>query len=398
MSFSIGPLCIHCRGSDMNFENKIAQLNEYFFFQEFTYSKNTFRPTPKEEVELADSILWLDDVVVAFQLKERNFVDTTTAEKEARWFKSKVLSRGTRQIRDTLAYLRSHDDIKIENQRGHKFHLQSSNITTIHKVVCYLPNINLPDKCRSMRFYRSRTAGIIHLISAEDYLGIVQTLLTPTELFDYLCFREELIEEWDSRVNDVPEPALMGQYLCGEFDIPPSTDFLAPLKALEHRINEWDMSGVIKQFPGRITTDNKANDYYSIVTEIAKLKRNELRLFKERFQLSMEKCRSNEFTQPYRFACPRTDCGFVFIPLEREFFDQRLQILQNFTHGCKYDLKLTKCIGISFAPEAGGWFSVEWCYIECPWTFDAEMEKLLNESNPFRDVRVGELERYNFLD
>ena len=378
----------------MKLENTIGRLNEHFFFREFTYSKNTFRPTPKKEVELADSILWLDNVVVAFQLKERNFVGTTTTEKESRWFKSKVLSRGTRQIRDTLAYLRFHDEIEIENHRGHKFHLQSSRIATIHKVVCYLPNDNLPNECRSEKFYRSQTAGIIHLIPAEDYLGIVRTLLTPTELFEYLCFREKLIEEWDSRVNGVPEPALMGQYLCGDIDHPPNIAFLDYLIALEHRINEWDMSGVIKQFPDRITTDNKAIDYYSIITEIAKLKRNGLRLFKERFQLSIQKCRSNKYTQPYRFACSRADCGFVFIPLEREFLAQRRQLLRNITYGCKYDLKLSKCIGISFAPEAHGWFSVEWCYIECPWKFDAEMEKLLNESNPFRDVRMSEVEPY----
>ena len=383
----------------MNFENKIAELNEYFFFREFTYSKNTFRPTPKEEVELADSILWLDDVVVAFQLKERNFVDTTTAEKEARWFKSKVLSRGTRQIRDTLAYLSSHDDIKIENQRGHKFHLQSSNITAIHKVVCYLPNINLPDKCRSMRFYRSRTAGIIHLISAEDYLGIVQTLLTPTELFEYLYFREELIEKWDSRVNDVPEPALMGQYLCGDVDHHPNIAFIDYLIDIEHRINEWDMSGVIKQFPDRITTDNKAIDYYSIVTEIAKLKTKRVEIIQGALSVVYTEMSSlSKYTQPYRFACPRTDCGFVFIPLERKFLAQRLQMLQNLTYRCKYDLKLSKCVGISFAPEAHGWFSVDWCYIEGPWKFDAEMKKMLNESNPFRDVRMAEVEPYTFRE
>ena len=382
----------------MNLENTIARLNEYFFFREFTYSKNTFRPTPKEEVELADNILWLDDVVVAFQLKERNFVDATTAEKESRWFKSKVLSRGTRQIRDTLTYLQFHDEIEIENHRGHKFHLQSSKITVIHKVVCYLANDSLPHECRSRRFYRSQTAGIIHLISAEDYLGIVQTLLTPTELFEYLSFREELIEEWDSRVNSVPEPALMGQYLCGDIDHPPSIAFIDYLIDLEHRINEWDMSGVIKQFPDRITTDNKVTDYYSIITEIAKLKRNELRLFKKRFQLSIQKCRSNEYTQPYRFACPRTDCGFVFVPLEREFLAQRRQMIQNLTCGCKYDLKLSRCVGISFAPEVHGWFSVEWCYIEGPWKFDSEMRKMLNESNPFRDVRMAEVEPYTFRE
>jgi hypothetical protein len=81
--------------------------------------------------------------------------------------------------------------------------------------------------------------------------------------------------------------------------------FLQYLSALEHNIDEWDMSGIIKQFPDRVTTDNKATDYYSIVTEIAKLKRNELREFKQRFQLSMQKCRANEFVRPVPHCFPK---------------------------------------------------------------------------------------------
>ncbi|MCI0564160.1 MAG: hypothetical protein MN733_37270, partial [Nitrososphaera sp.] len=374
----------------MSFEDEIAQLNEHFFFREFTYSKNTFRPSPTAEAELADSILWLGDVVVAFQLKERNISGATTAEEESRWFERKVLSRGTQQIRDTLTYLRSHDVIEIGNHRGHKFHLDSSKITTMHKVICYLANDFLPDECGAKKFYRSGTAGIIHLIQAKDYLGIVRTLLTPPELSEYLSFREELIEKWDDAVNSVPEPALVGQYLCGDADTSPNSAFLEYLSALEHRIDEWDMSGIIKQFPDRVTTDNETTDYYSIVAELAKLKRNELREFKKRFQLTMEKCRSNEFVQPYRFACPRTDCGFVFIPLEREFLDHRQQGLQNLTYACKYDLKLPKCIGVSFAPEKDGWYSVEWCYMEFPWGFDAEVDERLKQNNPFREVRTTE--------
>ena len=43
------------------------------------------------------------------------------------------------------------------------------------------------------------------------------------------------------------------------------------------------------------------------------LKRNELREFKIRFKLSVEKARANQFVRPYRIAFPRTSCGFVFI-------------------------------------------------------------------------------------
>ena len=51
----------------------------------------------------------------------------------------------------------------------------------------------------------------------------------------------------------------------------------------------------IKQFPKRVTTDGPATEYYAILKELGKLKRNELRVFKTRFRLSMEKCRSGEF-------------------------------------------------------------------------------------------------------
>ena len=156
------------------------------------------------------------------------------------------------------------------------------------------------------------------------------------------------------------------------------------------------MSGVITQFPDRVTTENQPTDYYDIVKEIAKLKRNELREFKKRFRLSMEKSRGNEFVQPYRMASPRTGCGFVFVPMVEEFIPHRREGLQNMTLACKYDLKLEKCLGVSFAPEPDGWYSVEWCYTEFPWEYDKELEDRLKDNNPFREVSTREIGRYDF--
>lgn len=340
--------------------------------------------------------MWLDDLLVVFQLKERSVQDSPTEEGEVRWFKRKVVNKGTQQIRDTLAYLSTHKQIKLENHRGHNFLLDSSAITKIHKVVCYRTPVDLSYENRMKKFHNSKTANIIHLISANDYFGITHTLLTPSELSEYLSFREELICTWGKMVESVPEPALVGQYLVGDADSAPSMEFIEYCAALQRQTDEWDMSGIIEKFPDRITTDNKPTDYYKVVTEIAKLKRNELREFKKRFELSMEKCRANEFVQPYRMAAPRTKCGFVFIPLEKAFVDHRRQGLKNLTYACKYDLKLPKCLGVSFAPDEDGWYSVEWCYMEFPWKFDAETDKDLKCNNPFRDVRTTELGRYTF--
>lgn len=56
---------------EMSFEDDLAAINEDYFFREFTFSKTTFRPDPNQEVELADSIIWIDEFLIVFQVKER---------------------------------------------------------------------------------------------------------------------------------------------------------------------------------------------------------------------------------------------------------------------------------------------------------------------------------------
>jgi hypothetical protein len=379
----------------MAFEDSIASLNEFFFFQEFTYSKTTFRPQPGREVELADSLLWIGNAAVAFQLKERETLQATTADKELAWFEGKVLRKGTRQIRDTVAYLREYASIRLTNHRRHEIALQGDQIKTLHKLVVYLPSEQLPPQCRRLKHHLSQTAGIIHLIPANDYLGIVTTLLTPAELIDYLDYRAALVTKWPRETEELPEPMSMGHYLHGNLEEKPGAMHCGYLEALTHEAETWDLSGVIKVFAERVTTAEEQTEYYPIISAIAELKRNELAEVKKRFMLSVEKARANQFVQPYRMAIPRTGCGFVFIPLTQEFIQNRSVGLQNLTMA-KYDQKLSRCIGVSFAPDGGGWYSVEWCYLEYPWEPDTELGRFLAESKPFREVRYAELNRDTF--
>lgn len=382
----------------MPFEDALAELNAYYFFREFTYSKTTFRPKPSLEVELADSILWIDHLLAVYQLKEREAQSATTVEAEERWFERKVLRQATRQIRDTLTYLNCAGRVEIQNHRGHAFGIDIRKIRELHKLILYLPNAILPESCRGIKHHRSSTAGLIHILSANDYLGIVQTLLTPAEVADYLYFREALIDRWEEKIATVPESALVGQYLNGNLDVPPSADFLEYLRRLDHRPEEWDMSGIISKFLDRVTTGHEPTDHYVIIRELALLKRNELRVFKERFELSIEKARLNELVLPYRMTSLRTDCGFVFVPISKDVLPDRRKALQNFTLASKYELKLPKCIGVSIADDAHGWFTAEWFYVEFPWERDIEIEELLRNNYPFRKIKHSELPRYTYRD
>ena len=100
----------------MSLEQRIASVARTLFLPEFSFAANQFQSEHKRQYELADHIVWVDDLLIAFQLKERR------AElPEANWFENKVLKKATRQVRATLTFLSQHKEIMLENQRGHRF-------------------------------------------------------------------------------------------------------------------------------------------------------------------------------------------------------------------------------------------------------------------------------------
>lgn len=379
----------------MTFEEEIASINRAYFFREFTYSNTTFSPPLQSEVELADSLIWIEDELVIFQLKERENQEDTTEEQEARWFERKVLGKATKQVRDTLKYIDEHDNITLENHRSHQFTVESSVISNIHKLVVFRPDPALSDSLVNKKYHESRTAGIIHMIPADDYVGIIQTLITPAEVMDYLSYRKSLITRWGEHLNSLPEQALVGHYIGGEKNERPELTHTRYLEEINENVAEWDITGIMHLYADRITdAGEQPTDYYKIVVNLARLSRNDLKFFKERYGLSKEKAMANEFVQPYRFACPELDIGFVFIPLTSEHIPNQRNALTNLTTAHKYDQRLTRCIGMTFSKYDQEQYDVGWCLMDEPWQYDEEIESFLNESYPFREVRTVRVSRY----
>lgn len=381
----------------MTLEKHIAQINENIFFREFSYSRNEFSPQQESELEFADHVIWLDDLLITFQLKERDLSGTHTRESEVTWFEKKVVGKATKQIRDTLRYLSTYEEINITNERGHVFNVGSGKINKRIHVVSYSPHDLLPKEYRAKKFHLSSTAGFIHLIPSYDYVGICHTLITPAEISEYLEFREGICTKHENEANVLPEQALVGQFLYGDFDVAPDRDYIKYLTVFNQAREEFDLSYILSIFADRIVTANNSYEHYQILKELAKLNRNELREVKFRFDFCIEKCRRNEFDLPYRFTLPRIGCGFVFILLPPEHIDSTVIALQNFTYAHKYDQRLDKCIGASFSRD-GEYYDIGWCYIEEEWTQDAEMEQKLKEHFPFRTVKEEVRPRYKFGD
>jgi hypothetical protein len=373
----------------------MSKLNEFYFFKEFTYSSTLFKRNDGQEIEVADNVLIIDDLYIVYQLKERVEPKNTTVDKEIKWFEKKIIKNACKQIKDSLRYIGDYDEVKLENNRGHKINVATDQVKNIHKVVMYKPSKLLPIEKLQKKFHRSSTAGVIHLFCKEDYFGLIETLITPAELHEYLSYREQLIISFPEVVNALPEQALLGQYLFTDQLLVPNIKYTQYLNSLDHLETEsWDMTGIINTFPDRMRDYENTTDYYFILTQLAKMTRGELKAFKERFVKSFELANENKDALPYRFSVPRLDCGFVFIPSRREDKEFKHNRLTNITLAHKYEQKNGKCIGAIFINHHQKWCDVDWCYVDCEWEYSEEFESILSECYPFRPVSVKSVERY----
>ncbi len=376
-------------------EKIVAFINTNVFFKEFSFSRNEFTtPDGKSELQLADNVIWLDNILFIYQIKDRN---VEADGDEVKWFVNKVQKKAVKQIKGTLEYFTEYKNITITNERGHSINISEANPENAKKIIVYTSTEALPEEKRYLKFHRSKTAGLIHLFHSDDYGGVCRFLFTPSEIAEYLSFRETLYEKHEQELNSLPE-----QYVLGHFLESTDTDnidltYLENLKKMIKNESEFDVSIIINLFQERIVKIGSDNDYYLIIKEIAKLDRAELKEFKLRFKLSLEKAKSQTFSLPYRISSIRTNCGFVFIPLEYKNSNVWQNALFNFTYAHKYERKNFKCIGMIVCYDLKKkFYDINWSYVESEWSFNKEMEKLLKENNPFRNVSLKKTNKYHF--
>lgn len=376
------------------------ELHSLLFLEEFVFSRNKFSPPESSELELADAVVLLGDVLLIYQIKERAKDQAGGPEAERSWFQSKVLGKAKNQIRDTLRYLQTYREILIPNERGHVFNLAESASAKILKIIVYRPSANLPDDCRSVRYYESKSAGFIHIVDANDYLEIGRTLRVPQEVVRYFEYRESVLTRFAGEEVNLPEAAIAGHFIGGkQEEVLPTVESAKYLHQLVQDDREWDLAPFLRGFHDHLSEPGVGDDYYAILIEFAKLPRSAWRKVKERIVLCIEKVQKDEFTRPYRISVPETGCGFVFIPViskfvkEADWLTVRANAIQNFTLLHKYDQKLSKCIGILVARD-GEYFDIQWCLVSHEWTEDPELQKALDDNSPFRPVQETRVPGY----
>lgn len=381
-------------------ENSISKINQCVFYKEFTFDKNEFSPRVGQQKELADNVIFLDNLLFIIQIKERNPQKVKTAEDENKWFRNVVLKKAKNQIKDSLDFFATHSNIQIINKRQHSFNVAEANLHGVNKIIIYSPNSNLVnDKNRSIKFYESKEAGNIHIFHLEDYHWICKYLITPTELDEYLKFRERIYIKHKAVIEIYQEQYILAHFLNTDDETVLNEKYIETLGKLFNDREEFDMSTFLDSFSERIflQEQKQARDYYSIIKEIAKLKRYELLEFKKRFQLIINTARDNTFSMPYRFTINRTGCGFVFIALTNDKIRFWESALLNFTELYKYKRKLNKCLGV-IVYKSNAYFDVYWAYAAYDWIYDEVMEEANKQEVGYGNGEVKTVDRYKFND
>lgn len=377
-------------------ENIVSKISSNVFFKEFTFDKNDFYPENGKK-ELADTVLWLGDLLFIIQVKERNPSEIKSEVEENKWFENTVLKKAKVQIADSIEYLNKYAEIKIKNVRNHSIDISKANKIGINKVIVYMPNNSpISSEKKSIKFYESSKSGNIHIFNVEDYLWVCKFLITPTELDEYLKFRERIYLKHKELITLYPEQYILGHFLNTDDESIIQEEHIETFSKLVDDVEDFDVSGILNNFLEKIRIDEQkeSKDYYSILTEIASLKRYELKEFKKRFRQIIEDVKFSNFTLPYRFTISRTGCGFVFIPLLQDKIEYWENALLNFIEIYKYKRQLSKCLGV-LTYKTGEYFDINWAFVKDDWSYNKELEEAVEkEAEFYGEGEFKQVERY----
>jgi len=378
-----------------NSEEIVTSINRNLFYDEFTFKKTEFS-TAAGNIELADNILWIDEILFVNQIKERN--SSNAKGSVDNWFINKVLKKAKNQIKNTINYLKTYDSIPITNGKGQVVDISKIVFSEINNVIIYKVEERLSEANRNAKFYESREVGYIHIFHFEDYYWVCRYLLTPTELDEYFKFRQRIYIRHKDKIQVLTEQYMLSHFLMTDDESEIRPEFIESLNKIKNDLADYDISGLIESFQAAIRDGSQRfpTDYHLIIKELAKLKRYELLEFKKRFMLIIEDINLKRETMPRRFFSTRSNCGFIFISLlsdKSEFWENALT---NHTLIYKYKRNIRKCIGVVVSKK-GEYFDFNWAFIESESVFNQELENQVRMEEEFYGDGISiEIDRYRF--
>lgn len=361
-----------------------ARQHANVFLRAYSFPVTQLPRSADDEAELADRVVLMNNTAFIFQLKEREQKVASRPGDLERWVNSNVVKKGVKQVQNTRELLRSYRSLSLVNHFGHRLDLTLNDPEDLVSMVIY----RVPPRSRAFRaarFKKGRNGGFVHILRDVDYFEICEHFVTPAELLDYFWFRREILVNWDPAVTAVTELALIGQYLLEDYSSQPDVRFERAARS-RGGPTACEFSFVMDSLASRIaaqSSDDEGGHCYEILTELALLGRYELRALKQQVRLALEAVRANRFEVPFRIASGRSDCGFLVVPVTREFHDRAMDALKSLSLASKHELDLPRQVGIGMWRNSE-FVDIEWIYLEGDNPPNPELDERLAQSYPFR--------------
>ncbi len=361
-----------------------AQQHANVFLRAFSFPTTHLPRSPEDETELADRVVLMDNIGFIFLLKEREQKVATKPGDLEKWVINNVVKKGVKQVQNTRDLLRSYMGLSLVNHFGHRVSVTPAEAEDLVSMIIY----RVAPKSRAFRaarFKKGRNGGFVHILRDLDYFEICEHFVTPAELLDYFGFRRDVLINWDAAAAAVSEAALIGQYLLEDYSSGPDQKFERAARS-RGGPTACEFSFVLDSLAGKIA--GQAGEYadtdcYEILAELAMLGRYELKALKQELRVALEAVRANRFELPLRIASGRTACGFLVVPVTREFRDRAVDALESLSLASKHELDLPRQVGIGMWRNSK-FVDIEWTFIEGGNPPNPELDERLSNSYPFR--------------
>ncbi len=361
-----------------------AQQHANVFLRAFSFPTTHLPRSPEDETELADRVVLMDNIAFIFLLKEREQKVATKPGDLEKWVANNVVKKGVKQVQNTRDLLGSYMGLSLVNHFGHRLSVTPAESDDLVSMVIY----RVPPKSRAFRaarFKKGRNGGFVHILRDLDYFEICQHFITPAELFDYFGFRRDVLINWDAAAAAVSEEALIGQYLLEDYSSGPDQKFERAARS-RGGPTACEFSFVMDSLASKIAGQHGEyadTDSYEILTELALLGRYELKALKQQLRVGLEAVRANRFELPLRIASGRTACGFLVVPVTREFRDRAIDALESLSLASKHELDLPRQVGIGMWRNSE-FVDIEWILVEGSNPPNPALDERLVHSYPFR--------------
>lgn len=299
-----------------NSERLLSAFSEKIFYKELVYSNLKFTPPGGTEVELADLIINLEDIVIAVQLKERSENDRTDNIKtEERWLHNNR-KNAKKQIADTIKYIREGTTTFV-NSRGMEMGIRQD--ARIVPLVVF-DNKSIKDYKHLLSYQIEEDEEYVNCISLPDFQIMCKQLVSPMEIIQYIEWRERFYKE-NGEVN-----YLITDTENGFFISKPRNNEALVTQYLYEKYGEEKVTGVDEDvvlfnqylYVLHEHTDfsSEENSSYSLVVFLAHFGLEEIRCFVERVRKGLETSKKEGFSLVGTMRNTIRNYGIIFVATE----------------------------------------------------------------------------------